>query len=81
MAEQSNSLSELIPPLAPQVKKIKRLWTLEADEEIRTLADSGLGPDQIARRTRRTPAAIKSRARVLGIRWRDGHWRPRSPSR
>jgi hypothetical protein len=44
-----------------------RLWTLEDDQQLKSMAAAGRTPDQIAIKLRRTVMAVRTRARVFHL--------------
>jgi hypothetical protein len=53
--------------LAKKKKTVRREWTKDDVRQMKMLAKQKVGADTIAKKLKRTPAAVKVRASVLGV--------------
>ena len=53
--------------MAKKKKIVRREWTKDDVRQMKMLAKQKVGADAIAKKLKRTPAAVKMRASVLGV--------------
>ena len=56
------------PPVMKLSKKSDGIWTSQQDEDLRRLLAAGRSVNEIALRWKRSPLAVRTRVKMLGIR-------------